>query len=174
MLARISQKRYCIRRIIATSAVLTALAASALFMLPGKTQYLILVNERSGKALYAAEASDGTEFSISFIHSVNFSPVTEHYQIIDGQIYLTALRYESFGAGMPTELTEGQKLSHEHGQLLITGFDRMIPRLCYFISRIDGHAFQINGVSAPLNTLDEPGEPVLFAVVERYVRPKLK
>jgi len=90
--------------------------------------------------------------------------VTEYYQIINGQIFLMALRYQSFGAGMPSEQTDGQVLNYADGSMLITGYDRHIPRLCYFISRTEGHTFDSGGASLPLNKLDKPGEPVLFSV----------
>ena len=154
-------------RIMATGALLIALAASVFYMLSDKTQHLLLINERTGKLLYEVEAIDGTEFSIVYIHSVNKSPVTEYYQVIDGQIYLIALRYASFGAGMPTELTEGLVMSRENDSILITGYDRHIPYLCYVISRIDGHSLDIGGVSTALNTLDKPGEQILFVINQR-------
>ena len=132
-----------------------------------KAQYLTLINERTGRTLYSIEAPNGAEFSVTYIHSVNKSPVTEYYQVVDGQIFLMALSYQSFGAGMPSEQTDGQVLNYADGSMLITGYDRHIPRLCYFISRTEGHTFDFGGVSLHLNTLDKPGEPVLFTVGRR-------
>ena len=161
---------------MAASAVLTALAALLFLSLSeplSETQYLLLINERTGKTLHSIEAPNGAEFSVTYIHSVNKSPVTEYFQVIDGQIYLTALRYQSFGAGMPSEQTDGQVSHHQGGSMLVTGYNRLIPRLCCFISRVEGHTFDMGGASLPLNTLDEPGEPVLFTITRtRYKSPQ--
>ena len=157
-------------RIVAAGAIFAALAASALLLIFGKTQYLVLINERTGVVLYEVKAPDGTEFSIEFIHSVNKSPVKEYYIVADGRIYLTAVRYESFGAGIPSELEDGQTMRLEDGTMLITGYDRHIPRLCYFISRTEGHALDIGAVKIMLDTLDAPGEPILFTIKARLPR----
>ena len=159
----IGSKTFLIR-IIAASIALIILAASVYVLISRQRQQLWLININTGETLHRAKAPDGTEFSITYIHSVNRSPVTEYYQIVDGQIYLRALRYASFGAGMPTELADGQILEHDDGDMLITGYDRHIPDLCYYISRVDGHTFEIGGAAILLRTLDEPGAPISFVV----------
>ena len=143
---------------------MTVLAALICLLLSFKAQCLLLINERTGKMLHLIEAPNGTEFSVTYIHSVNKSPVTEYYQVINGQIFLLALRYQSFGAGMPSEQTDGQVLLYPDGSMLISGYNRYIPRVCYFISRVEGHTFNTGGDSLPLNTLDKPGEPILFTI----------
>ena len=150
---------------MAASVALFILAASVYQSNARKqVQRLVLINERMGNTLLSANAPDGTDFSISYIHSVNKSPVTEYFKIIDGKIYLMALRFESFGAGMPTELDPMQSITYENGNMLISGFNRHLPNLCVFISRSDGQFLEIGDVSISLKTLDKPGEPIAFII----------
>lgn len=144
---------------------MTMLAAFTFLIFGVKGQYLLLRNERSGKVLFCAEADDGAEFSVSFVHSVNKSPVTEYYQIQDSQIYLTELRYSSFGAGMPTQTEENQILRYGDGYMSVEGFARPMPYLCYSIGRVAEHTLYWREKSIPLKELDAPGQPVLFSVI---------
>lgn len=144
---------------------MTVLAAITLFILGFKGQYLLLQNEQSGKVLFCGEAADGERFSVSYIHSVNKSPVTEYYQIQSSEIYLTELRYKAFGAGMPTHPEENQTQRYEDGNIVVEGFARQMPYLCYSIGRIAEHTLHFREKSIPLKELDAPGQPVLFSVI---------
>lgn len=152
------------KRLLMASAALAALAAVALFFL-GSGQYLLLTNEQTGAALFCAPARNGSQFAVSFTHSVNKSLVTEYYRIENGVIYLDSLRYYTFGAGMPTEPEEAQTMRFADGAIIIEGFNRPMPYLCYSIGRIAGHALHLREKTIPLNTLDAPGQPVLFSIV---------
>ena len=89
-----------------TAAVLCVAAVVAFHAFP-KQQFLVLKNEETNETFCLCPADDGSSFSVSFIHSVNQTPVTETYVVEDGEIYVTELQYYGFGAGMPTELEEG-------------------------------------------------------------------
>lgn len=159
------------KRLLMASAALAALAAAVLFACTIKGQYLLLINEQSGQVLFCAPAARGSQFAVSFIHSVNKSPVTEYYRIEEGQIYLESLRYYTFGAGMPTEPEQEQTMRFEaDGSIIIEGFDRPMPRLVYNIGRVANHTLHWQDNAIPLNTLDAPGQPVLFSVI---VYPRL-
>ena len=142
------------------------LAIAILFTCSVKGQYLLLSNELSGQVLFCAATAPNGQFAISFIHSVNKSPVTEYYHVDNGQIYLDSLRYYTFGAGMPSELEPGQFIHYEDdGAMIIEGFDRPMFHLVYNIGRVAGHTLHWQGQDIPLNTLDAPGQPVLFSVI---------
>ena len=63
------------------------------------------------------------EFAIEFIHSVNQSPVRETFRIENGMIALERVRFYSFGAGVQSDLGEGQKLSRDGDAMIISGFN---------------------------------------------------
>lgn len=105
-------------------------------------------NDTSDKSFPVLE---GEEFSISFIHSVNQSLVTEFFEIRQGQITLSALEFESFGAGMPTELEPGQYLTRLPGGIMrIDGFNRSATGLHFLIGRETNHTLYVSGQSIPL------------------------
>jgi len=141
-------------------AVLFALGLCSLFI---RTPYLVLTNAEANRHLYAIPFHEGNYFSVSHIHSLHQSPVTEIYTIRDGQIFLVALEFESFGAGLPEVLEPGQVLTRlEAGGLRIDGFKRPIADLRYLIGHVAEHTLHIADRHVPLQTLDRPGQSVQF------------
>ena len=57
----------------------------------------------------------------------------------------TAVRFYSFGAGMQTELEEGQQLSRDGDAFVITGLDRIFTELHYIVGTVSDHLLLING-----------------------------
>jgi len=75
--------------------------------------------------------------------------VNEIFEIRQGKIVLTALEFESFGAGMPTELEPGQSLTRLPGGVMrIDGFNRSAEFLDFMIGQ--NHILHINGLSIEL------------------------
>jgi len=104
-------------------------------------------------------------FAISYVHSVNKSIVLELFDIRQNQIILTALEFETFGAGMPTELEPGQTLTHlPGGGMRIDGFDRYINNLQILVGYNTSHTLHLGKKSIPLDTLVDPGQPVQFTI----------
>jgi len=150
------------RFITRAGAVIIALAAVALTSILMRVPYLTLSNDY--EVLFKTRMSEGEEFSVSFIHSVNISPVTEIFQIRDGGIVLYAVEFETFGAGMPSELELGQTLVRlDGGGMRIEGFDRVMDGPRYLIGHATEHTLHIGETEIPLKTLEAPGRPVLFA-----------
>jgi hypothetical protein len=150
-------------RIIAAGVVLAAFAAVVLFIV-NRGQFLVLSDVKTEEVLFRAEAPEGTAFSVSFTHSVNKSPVSEHYIIKDGAVFLESLRYRAFGAGMPSEPDPGQTLRYEDGEMVIEGYDREMPYLVYFVGRQAGHVLHLEDEDIPLNEIAEPGDGVIFEI----------
>jgi len=154
------------KRLFAVCAAIATFTAAVLFVFAFNGRYLILSNQATGVMLFYTEISEMESFSVSYVHSVNKSPVTEYYVIEDTEIYLTAMRFSAFGAGIPEQAGEGQTMRIEEDGMVIDGFSRHIPYLCYFIGRTANHTLWWRGGSIPLDTLDEPGQPVLFTVTK--------
>ena len=128
-----------------------------------RTPYLVLTNAETNRILYVTPFGEGEGFSISHIHSLHQSPVIEIYELRSGELMLSALEFESFGAGLPEVLEYGQTLTRlETGGLRIDGFERPMPALRYLIGHGAEHILHIGGQDIPLGTLDEPGQSVQF------------
>jgi len=128
-----------------------------------RTPHLTLTNAQTNVLLYFTPFEEGETFSISYIHSLHQSPVTEIYEVRGGQIVLVALEFETFGAGLPEALESGQTRTRlETGGLRIDGFNRLIPDLRVLIGHTAEHTLHIKDKSISLDTLDYPGQSLQF------------
>ena len=126
--------------------VLIAVLMAAAFLFFQGVGFLVLEDPRSGGTYerYLVKAHDG--FSIGFIHSVNKSPLTDYYEIRRDGIYVVKTVYYGFGAGVQTELEEGQTLTYgEDGSMIVSGFDQRIPDLIYFVGTVSDHTLTLHG-----------------------------
>lgn len=156
------------RQLAWASTALAVLALAAILYFGSSALYLVLTNDTNGRTVFIRRIDEGATFSVSYLHSVNKSPVEEFYQIQDGQIVLTALHYDTFGVGMPTEPEQGQTMVQTPGEgIAITGYDRPLPDLCYVIGYIANHTLHLADQQIPLDSLDQPGQPLRFQVI-RY------
>lgn len=153
----------------ATAVMAAAIAAVVLLLtvlsviLSRRGWYLVLRDQDTGQEYARYRMEEGEEFSVGFIHSVNQTPLTDYYQIRDGQIYVVRTIYYSFGAGVQTELNEGETLEYgEDGSMIISGIDRLIPRLTYVVGMWSDHTLRIRGEEISLRDLCGRGAAVDF------------
>lgn len=107
--------------------------------------YLVLRNADTGQYYGRYAMDEGDWFSVSFVHSVNKSPVTDCYQIRDRAIYVEKTIYYDFGAGVQTQLEGEETLSYgEDGSMIVSGFDREMPDLTYFVGTVSDHTLTVN------------------------------
>ena len=97
----------------------------------------------------------GEDFSITFIHSVNQTPVTDCYDADgEGNIWLRKTIYYDFGAGVPFDLNEGEVLSYDQdGAMIISGINRRIPDFLLFVGTVSDHTLRISGETVSLRDL---------------------
>ena len=129
----------------AAAVIIIIMAAAAAIFFYLHCGFLTLTNAKTGEVYARYFVRDGDTFSIGFIHSVNKSPVTDHYELRRDGIYVVKTVYYGFGAGVQTELEDGQKLEYgEDGSMIITGFDRRMDDLIYFVGTVSDHTLVIN------------------------------
>lgn len=142
---------------------------AAIFFAVDHGGVLVVSNEDTG-AVYGRYkiASDG-QFSVGFIHSVNKSPVVDVYQIKDGEIYVIKTIYYGFGAGVQTEIEDGQQLSYgEDGSMVVSGFDKQIDNLLYFVGTVSDHTLTIGEETISLRDLCGRNSLVRFGYEKKY------
>ncbi|MDO4475402.1 MAG: DUF1850 domain-containing protein [Lachnospiraceae bacterium] len=124
--------------------MITVVVAAAVILYTGRFGLLTLTDAKTGE-VYARYLMHGEEeFSVGFIHSVNKSPVIDHYQPERDGIYVVKTVYYGFGAGVQTLIEEGQTLSYgDDGSMIVTGFDQKIPDLIYFVGTVSDHTLTI-------------------------------
>jgi hypothetical protein len=120
----------------------------------------------SGKLYGRWFIKDGGEFAIEFVHSVNNSPVRETFRVVDKRIQLVSVRFYSFGAGMSSDLEEGQVMGRDGDAMVISGFNRSFSELRYIVGTVSDHLLFINGETISLRDLCGRNSAVIFTVFQ--------
>ena len=118
----------------------------------GKT---LEIRDTETNKLYASwPVKDSNLFSIEFVHSVNQSPVKEVFAVDSREIRLVSVIFSSFGAGMQTDLAEGQELSRDdQGNMVISGYNQKMKTLNYIVGTVSDHIFSIEDEKVSLRKL---------------------
>jgi hypothetical protein len=137
------------------AAVIIIVAAVLIFVaVVPKNGKLVLSDGDTAEVYAKYDVQEGDRFSVSFIHSVNKSRVKEVYEIKSDGIYLEECIYSAFGAGVATEVEEGQTLTYnDDGEMVISGFNRKIDALSYIVGTVSDHILEINGEEISLREL---------------------
>ncbi|MBE5972322.1 MAG: DUF1850 domain-containing protein [Lachnoclostridium sp.] len=126
---------------------------------------LVLRNGDTNEEIARFRVSEGDEFSVTFIHSVNQYPLTDVYEIRDGKIYVVRTIYNNFGAGVQTEIEDGQTLEiNENGEMVVSGFNMEMPWLSYIVGTVSDHTLTLHGEEISLRELCGRNSKVAFSV----------
>jgi len=93
------------------------------------------------------------EFAIEFIHSVHQSPVRETFRARGKEIQPVSVRFFSFGAGMASDVEEGQTLTRDGDAMVLSGFKTSFRELNYIVGTVSDHLLLINGETVSLRNL---------------------
>ena len=137
---------------IAAVVILTA-AVAVIFTLLDNSPKLVICDRESGKAYAELDISDGEEFSVSFIHSVNITEVVDVYFVDGDKIVCDKCIYSSFGAGMPTEWEENWQVSYEGDKITISGLNVRRKEVTYIVGTVYDHILDYRGEKIVLNEL---------------------
>jgi len=134
--------------------------------------WLTLRNAETGEVYAQYPVSDGDWFSIGFIHSVNKSPLTDYYEVQGDKIYVEKTVYYGFGAGVQTQIEDGQTLEYgEDGSMIVSGFHKEIPDLVYIVGTVSDHILVVNdGEEISLRELCGRHSKVRFSI-EKTEKP---
>ena len=151
---------------LAATAIVAILIAVAVVLLPLFRQMrLVLSDSTDGRVFASYPVEEGDRFSITFIHSVNNTPLTDTYEVRGGEIYVVETLYYGFGAGVQTELREGETLSYtEDGAMVISGIDLLRTGMIYVVGKISDHVLEIGGEDISLRDLCGRGADVKFTI----------
>ena len=136
----------------------------AALVIIGAVFFIVSYNEKKSGVLEIRDTQSGNvygkwslnttrEFAIEFVHSVHQSPVRESFIIENGMICPISVRFSSFGAGMQSDLEEGQILSRDDDAIIITGFSTSFRELNYIVGTVSDHLLIINGETLSLREL---------------------
>ena len=133
---------------VTVAAVIGALITAVILCLVFCGKYdgmtLTVCDSETDRIIMEFPVSEGDEFSVEFIHSVNQSPVKDVFVIRDGKIFVDRTVYSAFGAGVQTEVEEGQTLSYDSdGNMVVSGFNIEFPRVKYIVGTVSDHILEI-------------------------------
>ena len=153
--------------VTAAAAVAAAAVVTILFFLPPR---LVIVDSDSGHIFWQKNVHDGDEFSVEFIHSVNQTPVRDTFRI-EGRMQPNRLLikpvstlFYNFGAGMQSDLSEGQRLTRQGDALVISGFTQSFKELNFIVGTVSDHIFFFGEEEISLRDLCGRNAHVTFRV----------
>ena len=133
-------------------------------VISGTVFYVVHIRGDAGSVLQIKDADSGKlygswpldesgEFAIEFIHSVNQSPVRDIFTSDGKLIRPVAVRFFTFGAGVLSDLEEGQTLTRDGDAMIISGFNTSFRELNYIVGTVSDHLLYINGRTISLRDL---------------------
>lgn len=134
-----------------------------ILVLPVSRKFVI--EEKSGKILFMTDVKPGDTYTITFIHSINKSPVDEIYEIqSDYSIMVKKSVFRTFGVGIPEKPEGNETFTLYDDRIEIDNINRKVEDHLVFVGTISDHTFSMNGHSFHLNTLTKPQTAVRFRV----------
>ena len=153
--------------------IFVALGMMLFFLIPTQT-VLVVGTVTPDKAVLCVRMTDGEEWMISYIHSVNRRPVYDFLRIEGKGLRIVRSRFDAFGAGMPETSTPENPLRTGPDGWLEYTVNRLVPDIRVFIGRVAGHALHIKGREIPFTSLAEPGTALRFFVENRSLYQTFK
>lgn len=150
-----------------TAVIAFAVTAVAFFLMScdNVKDTLVIYDTETNAAYKRIPVSEGTEFSVEFIHSVNQSPVIDVFRIENETIIADRTIYSAFGAGVQTEIENGQTLEYDKdGNMVVSGFDIVFPEVKYIVGTVSDHVFRIEGESISLTELCGKNSHIAFVL----------
>jgi hypothetical protein len=107
---------------------------------------MLRIQAEDGMILGSLRVPDG--FRITFIHSINLSPVDEDFRIApDGTIILERMIFDQFSTGMPSGTDDGFVVKDGR---FVTYPERAMREIALRVSPLAGHTMTIKGRTVPL------------------------
>lgn len=150
-------------RVKAVAAIISIIAATLFVSILWPRHYLTVKDRDTGELYARYPMGEGARFSIEFKHSVNLSPVIDIYQIQDGDIYVEETVYYHFGAGVQTQLNEGETLSYgEDGSMIVSNIHQKRNDVQYIVGTLYDHILTVNDQQVNLRQLCGKNTKVRF------------
>ena len=162
-------KTYAATALCVVAVILALVAISGRFLFADPVQCVVMTNAETDEVYFQQPLEADGVFSVSYIHSVNKSNVEEYYRLEDDELYLFRARYRAFGAGVATELEEGQTLSYEDGYMIIENIHYQIPNLVYRVGTVSDPLIHIGEQTWHMKDLAPELTSVRFTIQDKYL-----
>ena len=144
------------------SAVLPIVFVSALFILRPVD---CLTARSGGRLLFAWPIRAGDFFEVTFIHSLNKSPVTDHIEYDGNELIVRKSVFKTFGGGIPVPSDGiGTELIKTDSGYELIGIDKRMPGFTVITQVYPDHRIAMGGREASLLSLAGSGAAVEISV----------
>lgn len=145
--------------------VIIILIALVIFFVPLIEQFTIS-NKKTDQLVFFGNVDDYKDFYISFIHSVNKTPVNEYYRIENNRFIVYKTTFYSYGAGMPdgSDNPNIQIIFNDDGLVEIDNINKEFSEFTYMVGTYAEHTMHTANESFKLEKYVEPQEPALFKI----------
>lgn len=149
-----------------TAAALILVAAVFLHFNKPNTPSLLLTDRETGRKIASFALMENDTFSITFVHSVNQSPVTDYYRREkDNTFKLYATHFHAFGAGMPEDWPEGAIVETSTDGIHVSNLNITLTDFTYIVGTVSDHTLTIGGQTISLRELCGQNTEVLFTII---------
>lgn len=156
-------------------AIIAVVAFGMMLFFLSPTQTILAVRTvKPVQTVFCARMTDGEEWIISYVHSVNRRPVYDFLRIDGKGLRIVRSRYDAFGAGMPETTSPENPLRVGPDGWLEYAVNRRVPDVTIFVGRVAGHVLHIKERGIPFVSLANPGEALRFSVEKRSLYQTLK
>ncbi|WP_248617261.1 DUF1850 domain-containing protein [Natroniella sulfidigena] len=140
--------------------IVTIMVVVSFFLLEDE---LLVIKDGAENIRWEVASQDELEFAIGYLHSVAKTPVWEFFKIKDGQLYLVATEYQSYGAGLP--FLDQNNHSIQDDKFKIEEIDQRLDYIPLLIGNETEHKFLIEGQEYELYKVVEPTKRVKIDLI---------
>lgn len=157
--------RSSVRKLIWLTAAALLLVAALFLHSNHSTPSLLLTDRESGRKIASFPLRENETFSITFIHSVNQSPVMDYYRREKDNIFsLYATHFHAFGAGMPEVWPEGAHVETSESGIHVSNLNITLTDFTYIVGTVSDHTLTIGDKTISLRELCGQNTEVLFTL----------
>ncbi|MCG0275593.1 MAG: DUF1850 domain-containing protein [Thermosediminibacteraceae bacterium] len=150
--------------------LITILAVFFTYFRVEREKVLIIYNEYK-KTTTVLPVKSG-EFTLTFVHSIERTPVYELYRINDDStVTLKETRFYSLGTGLP--FNPSGTFKNVNGQFVVTQ-SRTLEKIPLWVSPLPGHAVIIDGRRINFTDIAESEDLLTISAAHRWVIKKIK
>jgi len=156
---------FSVKKLIWAAAAAFILVAAVVILIQIRVPSLLLLDAETGKEYARFSFAENDTFSVTFVHSVNQSPVTDYYRRTDdATLLLYSTKFHAFGAGMPESWPEGAHVETSPDGILVTNLHITLPDVTYIVGTVSDHTLVIGGETVSLRDLCGKNAEVLFTL----------
>ena len=140
--------------LVAVGLVVTAAAVGIAVGAGAAEEQALVVEDDGGETLLSVPVEENTTVTVAYTHSVEKTPVRDVYAVREGDLVMTRMEFESFGAGLPSTVdverdADGSFVYYPHNQ--------RTEELVVATSPVAGHELVVDGERYDLVELADGG-----------------